>query len=90
MPNFVRTALLYLTGYARIVILIGIGLTVFSIWSQWKASDDNAYVQRDKLQTVSGFVKEASEITVTGTHARQVLPDRGRAQGRWRSNDVAD
>ncbi|MDR1062409.1 MAG: hypothetical protein LBL48_00475 [Azoarcus sp.] len=64
MPNFVKTALLYLTGYARIIILIGIGLIVFSLWSQWKASDDNAYVQRDRLQTVSGFVKTASEITV--------------------------
>jgi hypothetical protein len=70
MPNFIKNILLYITGYAKIIILAGIGLFGFSIWSQWKASGDHAYTQREQLQLVSGHVKSASEIYVKGRRGR--------------------
>ena len=40
------------------------GLIALSVYSGWKAEDGHAYVARDSLQTVSGTVTQAAEVTV--------------------------
>jgi hypothetical protein len=65
MPAFIRKVLLFITAYGRLLALLGVGLMVFSFWAQWRAQGDHAYAPREQLQTVTGFVREASEVTVT-------------------------
>lgn len=64
MPGFIRKILIFITGYAWLILLAGPGLAGMAIWSQWKADGDHAYTARDKLQTVAGKVTGASEVTV--------------------------
>ena len=64
MPGFVRKILIFITGYAWLILLAGPGLAGLAIWSQWKADGDHAYTARDQLQTVAGKVTGASEVTV--------------------------
>ena len=64
MPGFVRKILIFITGYAWLVLLAGPGLAGMAIWSGWKADGDHAYTARDQLQTVTGKVTGASEVTV--------------------------
>ncbi|MDR0674549.1 MAG: hypothetical protein LBF93_13065 [Zoogloeaceae bacterium] len=70
MSNFVQKTLLRLTSYNPVLFLVGLGMMAFAGYSIWLASGDNAYTQRDQLQTVSGFVAQASEVTVTGRRGR--------------------
>ena len=63
MPGFVRKILIFITGYAWL-LLAGPGLIGLSVYSGWKAEGDHAYVARDSLQTVSGTVTQAAEVTV--------------------------
>lgn len=65
MPSFVRKILIFITGYAWLLLLAGPGLIALSVYSGWKADGDHAYAARESLQTVSGTVTQASEITVT-------------------------
>ena len=64
MPGFVRKILIFITGYAWLLLLAGPGLIALSVYSGWKADGDHAYAARESLQTVSGTVTQASEITV--------------------------
>lgn len=64
MPGFVRKILIFITGYAWLILLAGPGLAGLAIWSQWKADGDHAFTAREQLQTVAGTVTEASEVTV--------------------------
>jgi len=64
MPGFVRKILIFITGYAWLILLAGPGLAGLAIWSQWKADGDHAYTAREQLQTVAGTVTGASEVTV--------------------------
>ncbi|MDP3231093.1 MAG: hypothetical protein Q8N13_24375 [Acidovorax sp.] len=65
MPGFVRKILIFITGYAWLLLLAGPGLIALSVYSGWKADGDHAYAARESLLTVSGTVTQASEITVT-------------------------
>jgi hypothetical protein len=65
-----RKILLYVAAYGKYLVFLGVGAILFAIYGLWAASGDNAYTQRDQLQTVSGFVEEASEVTVTGKRGR--------------------
>lgn len=64
MPGFVRKILIFITGYAWLLLLAGPGLIALSVYSGWKAEGDHAYVARENLQSVSGTVTQASEVTV--------------------------
>lgn len=64
MPGFVRKILIFITGYAWLVLLAGPGLAALSLYSGWKAEGDHAYVAREQLATVTGKVVEAAEVTV--------------------------
>lgn len=64
MPGFVRKILIFITGYAWLLLLAGPGLIALSVYSGWKAEGDHAYAARESLQTVSGTVTQAAEITV--------------------------
>ncbi|MGP1629018.1 MAG: hypothetical protein ACTS5V_03705 [Giesbergeria sp.] len=64
MPGFVRKILIVITGYAWLLLLAGPGLIALSVYSGWKADGDHAYAARESLQTVSGTVTQAAEITV--------------------------
>ncbi|MFN4117762.1 hypothetical protein [Acidovorax sp.] len=64
MPGFVRKILIFITGYAWLLLLAGPGLIALSIYSGWKAEGDHAYAARESLQSVSGTVTQASEVTV--------------------------
>ena len=64
MPGFVRKILIFVTGYAWLLLLAGPGLIALSVYSGWKAEDGHAYVARESLQIVSGTVTQASEVTV--------------------------
>lgn len=64
MPEFVRKILIFITGYAWLALLAGPGLIGLSVWSQWKADGDHAYKAKEQLQTLSGTVTSASEVTV--------------------------
>ena len=64
MPGFVRKILIFITGYAWLILLAGPGLAGLAIWSSWKADGDHAYTAREQLQTVAGTVTGASEVTV--------------------------
>lgn len=64
MPSFVRKILIFITGYAWLLLLAGPGLIAMSVYSGWKADGDHAYAARESLQTVSGTVTQASEVTV--------------------------
>lgn len=63
MPGFVRKILIFITGYAWLLLLAGTGLIGLSLYSGWKADGDHAYVARESLQTVSGTVTQAAEVT---------------------------
>lgn len=64
MPRFVRKILIFITGYAWLLLLLGPGMVALSVYSGWKAEGDHAYASREKLSTVAGKVVEASEVTV--------------------------
>lgn len=64
MPGFVRKIFIFITGYARLLLLLGPLLIGMALWSQWKAEGDHAYTAREALQTVTGKVRGASEVTV--------------------------
>jgi cobalamin biosynthesis Mg chelatase CobN len=64
MPGFVRKILIFITGYAWLLLLAGPGLIGLSLYSGWKAEGDHAYAARDSLQSVAGTVTQASEVTV--------------------------
>lgn len=63
--GFVRKILIFITGYAWLLLIAGPGLIGMSVWSQWKADGDHAYKAREQLTAVAGTVKGASEVTVT-------------------------
>ncbi|MBV7541616.1 hypothetical protein [Acidovorax sp. sic0104] len=63
--GFVRKILIFITGYAWLLLIAGPGLIGMSVWSQWKAEGDHAYKPREQLTSVAGTVTGASEITVT-------------------------
>lgn len=64
MPRFIRKILIFITGYAWLLLLLGPGMIAMSVYSGWKAEGDHAFTAREKLTTVSGKVVEASEVTV--------------------------
>lgn len=64
MPGFIRKILIFITGYAWLLLLLGPGMIAMSVYSGWKAEGDHAYTAREKLTTVTGKVVEASEVTV--------------------------
>lgn len=64
MPGFVRKILIFITGYAWLLLLAGPGLIGLSLYSGWKADGDHAYAARESLQTVTGTVTQAAEVTV--------------------------
>ena len=62
--GFIRKILIFITGYAWLLLLLGPGLIAMSVYSGWKADGDHAFTAREKLTTVTGKVVEASEVTV--------------------------
>lgn len=64
MPGFVRKILIFITGYAWLLLLLGPALVAMSVYSGWKAKGDHAYTAREQLTTINGKVTEASEVTV--------------------------
>lgn len=64
MPSFVRKILIFITGYAWLLLLAGPGLIALSVYSGWKAEGDHAYAAKESLQSVTGKVTQASEVTV--------------------------
>ncbi|MBI3101352.1 MAG: hypothetical protein HYY98_07375 [Burkholderiales bacterium] len=64
MSGFVRKILIFITGYAWLLVLLGPGLIGMSIYSGWKADGDHAFTAKEQLTTVTGKVVEASEVTV--------------------------
>jgi hypothetical protein len=64
MPGLVRKILIFVTGYAWLLLLAGPGLIGLTVYSGWKAEGDHAYAARESLQTVTGAVTQASEVTV--------------------------
>ena len=64
MPMFVRKVLIFMTGYAWLLLVAGMGLMGVAVWSQWKAEGDHAYKSREQLETLVGIVASASEVTV--------------------------
>ncbi|MBD9392930.1 hypothetical protein [Acidovorax sp. ACV01] len=64
MPGFVRKILIFVTGYAWLLLLAGPGLIALSVYSGWKADGNHAYAARESLETVAGTVTQASEVTV--------------------------
>lgn len=64
MPGFIRKILIFITGYAWLLLLAGPGLIALSVYSNWKADGDHAYAAKESLQSVSGTVTQASEVTV--------------------------
>ena len=62
--GFIRKILIFITGYAWLLLLLGPGMIAMSVYSGWKAEGDHAYAAREKLTTVTGKVVEASEVTV--------------------------
>ena len=62
--GFIRKILIFITGYAWLLLLLGPGLIAMSVYSGWKAEGDHAFTAREKLTTVTGKVVEASEVTV--------------------------
>jgi len=49
MPAFVRKILLFITGYAWLALLGGLGLAGATLHSLWKAQGDHAWVAREQL-----------------------------------------
>jgi len=92
MSKYIRTVLIQITGYGWMVLLVGIGVLGWVAYSQYRASDDHAFTSRDKLQSLSGKVMSASEVTVTSKRRRggsqvnnryyeiSVKPETGEAQ----------
>lgn len=64
MPGFIRKIFIFITGYAWVLLLLGPGMVAMSLWSHWKAEGDHAYTARQALQTVTGTVTSAAEVTV--------------------------
>ena len=62
--GFIRKILIFITGYAWLLLLLGPGLIAMSVYSGRKAEGDHAFTAREKLTTVTGKVVEASEVTV--------------------------
>ena len=62
--GFIRKILIFITGYAWLLLLAGPGLAGLTVWSQWKAEGDHAYKPREQLETLAGTVTGASEVTV--------------------------
>ncbi len=62
--GFIRKILIFITGYAWLLLLLGPGMIAISVYSGWKAEGDHAFTAREKLTTVTGKVVEASEVTV--------------------------
>jgi hypothetical protein len=68
--DLIRKTFSLMANRGKSLALIG-GLGIYcALHGIWSVSGDNAYTQREALQTVSGFVEEASEITVTGNSGR--------------------
>ena len=64
MPNFLRTILIFITGYAWLLLLAGPGLMGLGFYSNWKAEGEHAYTPRAQLTSITGNVTQASEVTV--------------------------
>ena len=58
--GFIRKILIFITGYAWLLLLLGPGLIAMSVYSGWKAEGDHAYTAREKLTTVTGKVSTTS------------------------------
>ncbi|MDR2689843.1 MAG: hypothetical protein LBB76_08825 [Azoarcus sp.] len=61
-----RKILLYVVTYGKCLAFLGVGGILYSFYGMWLVSGDNAYILREHLQTVAGFVEKASEVTRTG------------------------
>lgn len=45
--GFIRKILIFITGYAWLLLLLGPGLIAMSVYSGWKAEGDHAYAARE-------------------------------------------
>jgi len=66
-----RTILLFITRYAWLVLLLGLGLMGMALHSVWKASGDNAWSAREQLATIEGTVIKATEVTVQSRRSKK-------------------
>ncbi len=92
MPSFIKSILLWITGYAWLALIGGIGILGYAGYSQFKASSGTAYMAADQLSSLSGKVVKATEVTVTSKSRKgrtrntdryyeiEVKPDTGDAQ----------
>jgi len=64
MPAFVRKILLFITGYAWLVLVAGLGLFGMALHSLWKAEGDHAWTAREQLSRIEGTVTEAARVSV--------------------------
>jgi len=65
MSEYINIIFIKITSYGWMVLLVGLGLLSLVMYSQYKASDDHAFTSRDKLQSMSGKVIKATEVTVS-------------------------
>lgn len=92
MPSFIKSILLWITGYAWLGLIAGIGILGYAGYTQFKASSGTAYTAADQLSSLSGKVVKATEVTVTSKSRKgrtrgteryyeiEVKPDVGDAQ----------
>jgi hypothetical protein len=78
MRNTFLPVLVKLTSYGWMAALAGIALVGYLGYLQYQASDDHAYVVRDKLQVIAGKVESAALVTVTkkSRHSRERVSER--------------
>jgi hypothetical protein len=82
MPSFIKSILLWITGYAWLALIGGIGILGYAGYSQFKASTGTAYTAADQLSSLSGKVVKATEVTVTSKSRK------GRTRGTERYYEI--
>jgi|GEM_PF-801100 len=64
LPKFVRKILLFITGYAWLALVAGLGLGGMTLHSLWKAQGDHAWTAREQLTPIEGSVTKAARISI--------------------------
>jgi len=65
-----RKILLFVTSWAWLVLLAGLAAMGMALESAWKASGDNAWTARERLETVEGTVIKVVQIATKSRRTR--------------------
>lgn len=79
MRNSLVSLFIKLTSYGWIIAAAGLALAGYLGYLHYQASEDHAYVARDKLQVIEGKVESAAQVTVTRKSRRST----GRVSNRY-------